>query len=513
MTRLRRISVLVTASVVCLALHQAVGEEVVLTIPGYDYINAYGLDQPELSAVLTDGGSVITEGGSPVIIEVFVDTGASGTAISYLNAEGYDYEPFPGFGFVHVPSLGLDGVPAGEFTGTFLETGIGGTELGNVTRDFGVKILNGPMGGSGDPADFVDYGQHSLWVRMAPGVGEIVEVLGMTLVDPVNVVGMPVIHQRVMVMDPTPLVAQDRLATHLLPPGDGGIPQTNVTFDLHLVDMTGLAPEEDPSHFDNPLVRHVTLTHDDGGGPASVSDSEFLFDTGSSATFISFAHAQAVGMIDAGYADLAAYLPDHIAADGITGEVGGIGGSVTVPLLELDEFRIAAKEGFDVVWQNVDVLVIDITAPGSGGLLDGAIGMNLFVPAVTIDPADPLGGLEDISPGYFDAIVFDATDVNNAELRVYCELVPKRGDANLDDCVDGLDYIAWSNNYLTGTEWGQGDFVDDDMVDGLDYIVWSNNYEGSCPAAPSVPEPGSGLLAALAGLALIRRRRARRLSH
>ena len=159
------------------------------------------------------------------------------------------------------------------------------------------------------------------------------------------------------------------------------------------------------------------------------------------------------------------------------------------------------------------MLVIDITAPGSGGLLDGAIGMNLFVPAVTIDPADPLGGLEDISPGYFDAIVFDATDVNNAELRVYCELVPKRGDANLDDCVDGLDYIAWSNNYLTGTEWGQGDFVDDDMVDGLDYIVWSNNYEGSCPAAPSVPEPGSGLLAALAGLALIRRRRARRLSH
>ena len=499
---------LVIALVVCVGPRAAVGEEIVLVSPGFDYINAYGMDQPELNAVLTDGGSVITEGGSPVIIEMFADTGASGTVISYLNAEGYDYEPIPGFGFVHIPSLGLDGVPAGEFTGTFEETGIGGTELGNVTRDFGVKLLNGPMGGSTNPADFVDYGQHSLWVRMAPGVGEIVEFMGITLVDPVNVAGMPMIHQRVMVMDPTPLAAQNRLETHLLPPGDGGIPQTNVTFETHLVDMTGLAPGEDPSHYDNPLVRHVTLTHDGGGGPVSVSGKEFLLDTGSSATFISFAHAQAVGMIDSGYADLAAYLPDHIAAGGITGEVGGIGGSVTVPVLELDEFRITAKEGFDVVWPNVDVLVVDVTAPGSVDPLDGAIGMNLLVPAVTIDPADPLGGLEDPSPGYFDAIVFDATDVNNVELRLYCELVPKRGDANLDDCVDGLDYIAWSNNYLTGTEWSQGDFVDDDLVDGLDYIVWSNNYEGSCPTAPLVPEPGSGLLAALAAVALLRRRQA-----
>ncbi len=511
MTWLRRISVLVIASVVCVALQPAVGEEIVLTIPGYDYINAYGVDQPELNAVLTDGGSVITEGGSPVIIEMFADTGASGTVISFLNAEGYDYEQIPGYGFIRISSLGLDGVPTGEFTGTFEETGIGGTELGNVTKDFGLKLLNGPMGGSTNPADFVDYGQHSLWVRMDPGVGEIIEFMGITLVDPLNVAGMPVIHQRVMVMDPTPIAVQGRLVTHLLPPGDGGIPQTNITFDLHLVDMTGLAPEEDPSHFDNPLVRHVTLTHDDGGGPASVSDSEFLLDTGSSATFISFAHAQAVGLIDAVYADLAAYLPDHIAAGGITGEVGGIGGSAVVPLLELDEFRITAKEGFDIVWPNVDVLVIDVTAPGSGGLLDGAMGMNLFVPAITIDPADPLGGFDDISPGYFDAIVFDATDVSNVELRLYCELVPKRGDANLDDCVDGLDYVAWSNNYHTGTEWGEGDFVDDDSIDGLDYVIWSNNYEGSCPAAPSVPEPGSGLLAALAALALIRRRRAGRL--
>ena len=115
--RLRHICVLVTASVACLSLPPAAGEEIVLTSSGYDYINAYGMDQPELNAVLTDGGSVITEGGSPVIIEMFVDTGASGTVISYLNAEGYDYEPFPGVLAVPLSTAGrhyVVGKPVGQ---------------------------------------------------------------------------------------------------------------------------------------------------------------------------------------------------------------------------------------------------------------------------------------------------------------------------------------------------------------------------------------------------------------
>ena len=84
------------------------------------------------------------------------------------------------------------------------------------------------------------------------------------------------------------------------------------------------------------------------------------------------------------------------------------------------------------------------------------------------------------------------------------------GDANLDYCVDGLDYVIWSNNYKPfggGNNWLQGDFNGDGVVDGLDYVVWSNNYWSGCPSIPAaVPEPASAVLLVL-GILAIRRRR------
>jgi hypothetical protein len=77
------------------------------------------------------------------------------------------------------------------------------------------------------------------------------------------------------------------------------------------------------------------------------------------------------------------------------------------------------------------------------------------------------------------------------------------GDASLDGCVDGLDYVLWANNYQAGWWWEQGDFNDDHCVDGLDYLIWSNNYLTGCPG--QVPEPACALLLAIGFLALRRR--------
>jgi hypothetical protein len=56
-------------------------------------------------------------------------------------------------------------------------------------------------------------------------------------------------------------------------------------------------------------------------------------------------------------------------------------------------------------------------------------------------------------------------------------LIPKPGDANGDNIIDGRDYVVWLNNYgksLLGPT--NGDFDKNNIVDGRDYVLWLNNY-------------------------------------
>jgi hypothetical protein len=104
------------------------------------------------------------------------------------------------------------------------------------------------------------------------------------------------------------------------------------------------------------------------------------------------------------------------------------------------------------------------------------------------------GGLGGPNAGHYDAFV----------VRLLAPpLVP--GDANLDGCVDGLDYNVWSLHYQSSTDWCEGDFNDDRTADGLDYNVWSLSYLSGCEAA-AAPEPASAALLIL-GLWVVGRRR------
>jgi len=414
-----RLSLLVLASFLPAAAGLTTSRPtVILNDPAYPKFNATAIDQPVLDVYLTDplnGNQVFTdyndweERDYPVIIKAFVDTGASGFVISHLTATGlYD-----------VPALHLT---QNDYIGKYTEIGIGGTEEGKVSRPLGVHVLNGQryMGHEGNLVDFSSYGDFNLWVRQEEGMGEKFEIMGFVIPNPIHIVGMPVIRQGIMVMDPSGLQGDEPeyLATYIVPHGTP-LPEHNITLELYLYDFVGETPppgEVFPSHASNPMVPHVTVKHTAGS-----STGNWLFDTGAGSSFLAFGHAKEVGLIPANYEDLDSFVSDHAAAGGKVAVVGGIGTeSITVPILNVSEIRIPAKEGFDIVWQNVDILIKDIPELTELGL-DGIFGMNLIMPSVTIDSNDPENWdqLMDMSPGMFRTIIFDPSDEQNVELRLH----------------------------------------------------------------------------------------------
>lgn len=437
--------------------------QVVLNDPAFPSFHSGALDQPRLYGLLTDNGAVIEDEQGPVIFRAFVDTGSSGFVLSNLHATG-DHD-VQSFGFVEE-----------DYIGQYTNLGIGGEETGRVSRDFGVRLINDPMptGEEIPLTEFIDYGEHRLWVREAPGLGEVTmmetDEWVIPLVSPVNIVGMPVIEQRVMVMEwqPIPEELSDMLPpearsleTKLLEKGDSAIPAGNVTLDLEMRHFVTEAREGEvlPGVARNPLVKNVRITHDRSRGSIT---SNWLFDTGAGSSFISFRWAKEIGLIPGGYENLAAYLADHTAAGGMTSQVGGIGpGTVDVPILNLNEIRVPAREGFDVVWENVRVLVFE--HPDLADLeLEGIFGMNLIGPAATVDSSlleelgfsEDGGGnqqvldllfmlLSDITPSPFTSVVFEVTGEETGELRL--------STMRADPFVAG-SYDSWRDHHFTSSE-------------------------------------------------------------
>jgi hypothetical protein len=370
--------------------------DIVLTDPNYGKINASAIDQPRLYALVSDptaGDAIITWDNpygslnEPVLLAAYIDTGASGVALSRLHATAdYDF-----------PHLGLD---AADYTGIFTEIGIGGSEVGDVTRPFGVRVRSGPAPESGEmvEADFIPFGDFQFWVRRAIG--------DMEYYDPINLIGMPVIRQRRLYLDPRPTENLENMETHLLAPGASEV-VTQVTIPLTLHDFIGTTPpsgEVLPSHSANPLVPGITLRE----GTQSITVT-WLLDTGAGSSFTNFATAKTIGLIPANYASLAEFMADY---DGPTAEIGGIGATQVVPILNVDRISVPSREGATIVWENVDILVTDVAS------LDGIFGMNLLVPAATIDPEDPLGSAFDFSPLTVDAVVIDTTNAADPVMRL-----------------------------------------------------------------------------------------------
>ena len=97
-------------------------------------------------------------------------------------------------------------------------------------------------------------------------------------------------------------------------------------------------------------------------------------------------------------------------------------------------------------------------------------------------------------------------------IQSFKRIAPSPGDYNIDDKIDGSDYIEWRKAYgQTSREFSYADGNRDGVVDGGDYIVWQRamGLTTAGDGSTFVPEPSAfGLTSvSLPILAGYRRRR------
>jgi hypothetical protein len=295
---------------------------------------------------------------------------------------------------------------------------------------------------------------------------------------PTGLAGMPAMVNRVTTLDMTPMLdfgAGVGVAFHNnVPSGNGYRLSVSVDDRVAFDPRAGLSPDAPP---DAPLpvwapVPFLTATPEYQGVMRS---GNFLFDTGAAMTVISESIAFALGLDEDGDGT---FNEENLGYE----TVGGLGGLVSAPVLNLDRFHLMTNEGVDLVWTELQVLVLDI-AEG----IDGVFGSDLLT---SNDFALDLDTLEFTGDPYFQKVHFDFRNMLAGEGTVYFDVTPRfyqvvvpplLGDANGDGVVDDADATIVASHWRAAVAGGaaDGDFNDDGVVDDKDSSILAAHWTQS----------------------------------
>lgn len=385
-----------------------------LTISG---VQPAALDQPQVHMLLRrePGEEPLTdilELGFFAVRTAFLDTGASGVIFT---TDTVDF-------------LALSAEPEVIVT----EIGIAGTADFGLAESLFLSVA--PTSALVNISDPNAYDQSIGPVRAQLGGG-----------SPVDIIGMPLIDNRVVVMDPKPLNLfitdglLDTMRTYIYAPNtpyratradsDPGIPPTSLHVRLSFADFSSavkVTPDgsPQPTLAANPFIgADPTAPSVPADAPPGVTISyqgvqganlgSYLLDTGAAGSFISTAEAAKVKVryragtegsanpvlefIDSGLA-----VPNQYQLT-----IGGVGGTLTVAGFLLESLTLQTVEGEPVVFTNAPVAVLDI---GTDDLvLDGVLGMNFMLASAFFDGFN----IGPFALGAFDFVVYDD---QNAEL-------------------------------------------------------------------------------------------------
>ena len=285
------------------------------------------------------------------------------------------------------------------------------------------------------------------------------------------------------------------------PPGEGH--RYHVPLRLQEFPQSGLRNPEDPPPTWAPLpFAPVNLNHF-----GKSFTGELLVDTGAQMSILSTETALALGLDENGNGS---FFDEAV----LTVEVGGVGGTVEMPVLAVQSGAVLTDEGVELRWNELAVGVLDIDPS-----IPGIFGMNFLTEGWT---DKLLGDLlcelfpefcgEEIPDGYFSQAHFDFREASNLEgklvvdLRADLDVVRSflAGDLN-DDGQVNADDVHWLVMALTNPptyashfpdvdRQARGDLNGDGRFDNRDLSAMGRLL--SAPQA-SVPEPATWLLAML----------------
>ena len=360
---------------------------------------------------------------SAINVQAFLDTGASGIMLSKVTADAL------GVKRETVKTAGKDTPEPVEF----IDVGVGGDEHFTVSEPLHLFLAHWDRSGEPDDAD-------GYRVRSGPVRVHIPKASGLMdmMTGGLDVVGMPVMKGRVVVIDPKPVdtfadvmrtSVYDAAEARKLPKGPNGIPPTDRHVRLTYVsfaDFTRTEPPQGPGPTlapnpfigpgpqvgERPVKSEVKAPPVVAGYKGKTQAGSWLLDTGAAASILSEKQAAQLGVTYV--ADTKGTAKPKLAGvpekDQFTLPIGGVGGSTTVAGFYLDTLTIPTAEGDPLVYKRAPVLVKDITVQhhqtGREVTLDGVFGMNYLVASANVS-AGLLPDLGNLTVGPYDWIVFD----------------------------------------------------------------------------------------------------------